>query len=80
MDQIINQIKEENKGYTMYWKFDYCSNSGWKTKYLFGTIKDIEKYIERYHKDKKFEYENYTTEQVKILNKMFPKIKFTVLK
>jgi len=34
MDKILNEILEENKGYTMYWKFDYCANSGWKTKNL----------------------------------------------
>ena len=79
MEKILSEILEENKGYTMYWEFNYKSNTGWKKKYFFGTIKDIEKYIDRYHKDKQIEFENLTLEGVKFLEKVY-KTKFTVLK
>jgi len=43
MEKILSEILEENKGYTMYWEFNYKSNTGWKKKYFFGTIKFLEK-------------------------------------
>jgi len=80
MEKVLSEILEENKGYSMYWELNYLTDSGWKKKYLFGTIADLEKYTERYMKGKRFEQINYSIKEVEIIQRMYPKVKFQVLK
>ena len=68
---------EEQKN-TMYWQIDYRKDSGWKRKYLFGQIEDINNYTNKRIKYDKIEIKNLMAEEVEALQKMF-KTEFKVL-
>lgn len=61
------------------YKFEYCSNTGWKSKFLVGTLADLQKYIDRYHKNKKVDYKTLSESEIKSLKEMYPNSKFIKL-
>ena len=78
--EAIAEVKKENGDNSLYWKLEYQANTGWKTKYLFGTSLDVAKYINRYIRSEKLYKENLSVAAVKILEKLNGKIDFKVLK
>lgn len=55
----------------MYWQVDYRRQDGWKRKYYFGMVEDVQSRIQRLKADK-IEVKNLTLDQVRILEEMNP--------